>query len=109
LIQNARETMVPSKLEGQRMPTRRKAAHAKRASGTYRPGRQRAVPELPPGAPEPPSWLGEIAKAEWSRVTADLSAAGTLAESHRSILIAHCALTEELETSKGAMPTARLA
>ena len=44
-------------------------------------------PEL--GAPSPPAWLSREAKAEWKRVTPELTRVGVLAQIDRSILVGY--------------------
>ena len=43
-----------------------------------------------PGTPPPPSWLDDMAKAEWERVVPGLSAIGLLSEVDQASLGAYC-------------------
>ena len=47
-------------------------------------------PEVPPGVPECPDFLNEVARAEWNRVVPILAAAGTLTELDRGAVAAYC-------------------
>ena len=75
------------------MGTRGPAPTAKR--DLARKGSTRALSreedmELPPGTPQPPDDLDEVALAEWHRVVPQLAAKGVLTESDRAALIVMC-------------------
>ena len=47
-------------------------------------------PKPDPAAPEMPDFLGEAARAEWSRIVPELEAIGVLARADRAALAAYC-------------------
>lgn len=49
-----------------------------------------AEPTPPPGCPEPPEHLGEIARDEWSRIVPILEAMGVLSQADGTALAMYC-------------------
>jgi phage terminase small subunit len=57
------------------------------------PGRRpmtKTEPAVPPGIPEPPEFLTDVALQEWRRVAPELAAAGLLTELDRAALSMYC-------------------
>lgn len=46
--------------------------------------------KLPPGLPNPPTWLDREARAEWKRIVPELERLGILAKVDRAVLAMYC-------------------
>jgi len=76
--------------------TRRKPTALKVLQGTYRKDRVNPdEPKINPGIPEPPDHLGEVALAEWARITDELYQVGIIAKKDMSVLAAYCQAFED--------------
>ncbi len=63
-----------------------------KASGQYREDRhdRRDEPKVNPSFPDCPGYLSRVAKQEWKRICAELTAAGILTNLDRTILAMYC-------------------
>ena len=71
---------------------RRKTREEKIAQGTYRPDRDRTVPQFRAGATRPKFLTNRIARAEWNRVAPLLTEQGVLTEIDATLLASYCLL-----------------
>lgn len=53
-------------------------------------GPHKAGIDAPPGVPQAPEWLGEIARAEWERIVPMLEASKVMSPRHQQTLAAYC-------------------
>lgn len=58
--------------------------------GTFQPCRRNNVIELPPGCPEAPEWLSEIARDEWNRIIGVLVTTGIVTEADLAVMAGYC-------------------
>lgn len=72
------------------MARRRKPEPLKALHGTDQPSRKRATADFMAKAPNPPTWLGREAKAEWRRIVPELDRLRLLTTIDRAILVTWC-------------------
>jgi hypothetical protein len=77
------------------MPAR-KPTVLKEIKGTLRPDRQKNEPRPDAVLPDPPSWLGGEALAEWERITAELEPIGYLSRLDRGVMVLYCVLWQRI-------------
>lgn len=79
---------------GERGPARMPSPLAKLRGSTTTQWRRRDEISVPTQAPDPPEWLGEVAREEWDRVAPLLESLGLLARIDRATLTCYCAAWE---------------
>src|SRR5262245_4011234 len=67
-----------------------------KARGSWRAGVGGPPPDLGAGAPAPPPWLDDEARAEWARVVPALLGAAVVAPADGGLLAAYCSAWSDL-------------
>ena len=79
-------------VKGRSGGTNRKSRHLHILQGTFQPSRHDRLSVAPPGIPTPPGALAGEVRAEWDRMVARLTAAGTLSSVDGPLLWNFCQL-----------------